>query len=91
MNVEEDEIRRELLNPLERLHAVLGFADDLDVVAGPEQLPQPVARRLLVVHEKRANRRHDENVSCVRFTTITVTSSVAGPPRTCRRTASRTC
>ena len=42
---------------LHRLFAVLRLADDFDVGHFRQQTPQPLARRLLVVHEQRANLR----------------------------------
>ena len=40
---------------LGRLHAVIGFADDLDIRVRAQQLLQPLARRLLVVDHQRPN------------------------------------
>ena len=67
LDVEQDQIRRQLGNSLGRLEAILGFTDDLDVAVGAEQLPQPLSGGLLVVHQHGANH--------VVFTTRAVTSS----------------
>ena len=44
-------VRLALGDQLRSLHAVLGFADHFDIGMRPQQLPQPLARRLLVVYE----------------------------------------
>ena len=54
LDVEQDEIRGQLRDPLDRLHAVLGLADDLDRRVRRQQLPQPLSRRLFIVHEQGA-------------------------------------
>ena len=55
LNVEQHQIRRQLGDPLGRLHAVVGLADDLHIGMRGEQLPQPLTRRLFIVHEQGAN------------------------------------
>ena len=55
LDVEQQQIGRQLGDALDRLDAVLGLADDLDVGFAGQQLAQPIARRLLVVHEQRAD------------------------------------
>jgi hypothetical protein len=51
LDVQEDDVRRDLGDALRRLAAVLGLAGDLHVGMRRQQLPQPRPRRLLIVHE----------------------------------------
>ena len=55
LDVEEDQVRLETQDRLDRLLAVPGLAHDLQIVEGGEQLPQALARGLFVVDEKDAD------------------------------------
>jgi hypothetical protein len=67
LDVEQDQVGRVLGDPFGRLDAVACLADDGDIGMRRQQLLQPLARRLFVVDQERANH-------CT-FTAITVTSS----------------
>jgi len=67
LNVEEDEVGRQLPYGLDRLVAVAAFPHDLDVGLGLEQGPYPVARQGLVVHDDGSDLRHGSRFrSCLR-------------------------
>jgi hypothetical protein len=56
LDVEEDHVRRQRLDPLERLDAVLRLADHLDVRPLGKNLAQPGAGRGFVVDDQRPQR-----------------------------------
>ena len=53
LDVQEDDVGGERLDPFQRLDAVLGLSDHLDVRAFGEQLLEPAPRRRLVVDDER--------------------------------------
>ncbi len=55
LNVEQHEIRRQLVDALDSLHAVFRIADDFDFRDGREQLMKPDAGGLFIVHDQRAD------------------------------------
>ena len=62
LDVQEQEIRTQVIDRLDCLESVLALRDDLDLVFPGQLLPDPLARQRLVVHENRAY-GHDETRS----------------------------
>ena len=57
LNVEEDHVRRETRDLVHRAFTVLGLADDVHIGHFCQQPPEPLPRRLLVVHQERPDLR----------------------------------
>src|SRR5690606_17670416 len=57
--IHDDDVRTQLLHQVERLAAVAGLADHLEVAFQPEGEPQALPHHRVIVYEQDSNYGHD--------------------------------